>query len=263
MKLFYRTLGEGKPFVILHGLYGASDNWLTVANYFKHSYKVIIPDIRNHGESPHDDEMDFEVMSEDVLEMLNDLAIDKCILMGHSMGGKLAMKFAFDNPDKIEKLIIVDVASKSYLSGYSKHFEFHKNVVSKMNSMNVQTIQSRGEAERKLMEVAKSEKIVRFLLKNLKREKGNGYAWKLNIKSIHRNLHKLIDGVENDQQSLQFSLPTLFIKGEKSDYITTEDKKQIKSVFTNLKFVEIKDTGHWVHAEKTNEFTKEVLSFID
>lgn len=262
MDLFYRRLGKGFPIVILHGLYGASDNWLTIAKQISNNNELIIPDIRNHGQSPHDDDMHFDVMVEDIYKLLKNLKIEKCILLGHSMGGKLAMNFALKYPNKLEKLIVVDVAPRSYMSGYSKHFEFHKKVVSKMNALDLSKISSRKDAEQQLIEVAASERVVRFLLKNLKKEKNGSYKWKLNIAAIYRNLHYLIDGVGGVGNEAVIEIPSLFIKGSLSDYITDNDEKEIGNMFPNLTFRTIDGAGHWVHAEKMDEFVKIVSEFV-
>jgi len=264
MKLYYRSTGSGFPLIILHGLYGASDNWMTIVKHLSANNRIILPDLRNHGESPHDDEMDFDCMTKDILELLADLKIEKYILMGHSMGGKLAMKLAFDHPEKIEKLIVIDVAPKSYLKGYSKHFEIHKNIINVMNSLDLSNISSRKEAENKLLEKINSQRTVSFLLKNLKNKKSGGFEWKINIKSIHRNLYKLIDGFEekNIPEDVIFEKPTLFIKGEKSDYIEDNDMPDIEKKFKNLQFVTIENASHWVHAEQTSKFLDIVSSFI-
>jgi esterase len=262
MELFYRTVGEGQPLVILHGLYGASDNWHTIAGKLSDKFKVVIPDLRNHGQSPHDDEMDFKVMSEDVTGLLDRLNIQKCILLGHSMGGKLAMQIALGHAHRVEKLVVVDVAPRSYLSAYSKHYEFHKQVIGKMKSLDIHRLQSRQEAEEKLMEAAGSIQVVQFLLKNLKSKKEGGYEWKLNMDAIHRSLHKLIDGLGDGQGKVTLQTPALFIKGALSDYIEEGDMAQIKEIFPQSRIETVEGTGHWVHAEKMDAFLEILLNFI-
>jgi len=262
MDLFYRTVGEGFPLLILHGLYGASDNWLTMAGKLEDQFKVIIPDLRNHGQSPHDNEMGFDEMKDDILKLMDKLQIDNCYLLGHSMGGKLSMKISFDNPEKIKKLIVVDVAPKSYLEGYSKHFEFHKNVVGLMNGMDLKKFASRREVEKYMIKTISSERIVKFLLKNLKKKGKGQFEWKLNINTIYRVLHNLIDGINVEDTDGNFDNPTLFIRGLKSDYILDEDIPQIEKWFSNLQFVDIADAGHWVHTEQTEKFIEVLIGFL-
>ena len=265
MDLFCRISGDGFPVIILHGLYGSSDNWITISNKLSKNYKVIVPDLRNHGQSPHDDEMDFKSMTEDISELLKKLSVKECILMGHSMGGKLAMHFAMKYMEMIQKLIVVDVAPKSYMKGYSKHFEFHKNMVNIMSKINVGEISTRSEIENELLKHEISERTVKFLLKNLKKNKNSGFQWKINVPVIHRNLYKLIDGTNEEEDfigNFKFINPALFIKGEKSDYILEEDISLIKNMFSNVTVQRIQDAGHWVHAEKIDEFLSIVTNFI-
>jgi pimeloyl-ACP methyl ester carboxylesterase len=264
MKLFYRKTGSGFPLIILHGLYGSSDNWMTIAKHLAVSNTVILPDLRNHGQSPHDDEMDFNCMTDDILELLLELKIDKFILMGHSMGGKLSLKIASDHPEFVEKLIIVDIAPRSYFTGYSKHFEFHKNIINILLNLHPENFTLRNEAEQVLLEKLPNINLVRFLIKNLRTTTEGGYTWKINIQSIHRNLYKLIDGVdeENDDKPQVFLKPALFIKGEKSDYIEDEDLQEIKKMFPDLRFENVQNAGHWVHAEQPVKFLEIVKKFI-
>ena len=260
MDLFFRTFGEGFPVFVFHGLYGSSDNWQTIGKQLSENHKVIIPDLRNHGRSFHSNEMDFECMSQDVLNLFRIHNIKKSIVMGHSMGGKLAMKMAIDYPDLVEKLIIIDIAPKSYLKGYSKHFEFHKNIINVMNSLDLSKIESRRGAEEIMNQKLSSEKTVRFLLKNLKSDKNQGFIWGLNLKVIHRNLYKLIDDINEGNRS--FNNPTLFIKGENSDYIVYDDQEQIFKIFPKAVINTIEHAGHWVHAEQPGKFLELVKKFI-
>ena len=264
MKLFYRDLGKGQPLVIIHGLYGSSDNWLSVAGYFKDNFRIIIPDVRNHGQSPHSNEMSFRDMANDVYGIIRELEFRNIFLLGHSMGGKIAMWLSFMYPALIKKLVVVDVAPKSYLTEYSKHFEFHKNIILALKELKISDLRSRSEAESILADKIKSERIVRFLLKNLKKNTDNSFRWILNLDSIHRHLFKIIDGFSETDFSFNTPslVPSLFIKGEKSDYLTYEDKNLIAKYYTDFLFVTIPDSGHWVHAEQTGLFAETVKKFI-
>ena len=261
MELYYRAFGKGYPVLVFHGLYGSSDNWQTIGKQLSDKHTVIIPDLRNHGQSFHSDEMDFESMSHDILKLYKKLNLKKCIVMGHSMGGKLAMKLALDHPERVEKLIIIDVAPKSYLKGYSKHYEFHKNVVNIMNSMDLSSIGSRREAEDIMKQRLLSERTVKFLLKNLKSDKKEGFKWRLNMNAIHRNLYKLIDG--NEEEAGSYIDPALFIKGANSDYILENDYELIYKIFPKADIQSIENAGHWVHAEQPEKFLEIIKQFIN
>ncbi|NVO02728.1 MAG: alpha/beta fold hydrolase [Bacteroidetes bacterium] len=253
MKLFYREYGKGQPIIILHGLFGLSDNWVSVANELSLNFKIIVPDLRNHGLSPHSSVMDYESMSQDLTELLEDLKIEDTILIGHSMGGKLAMKFALENSIKVKKLIVVDISPKKY----PPHF---LDVIQAFLSVDFNYANSRLKIDDQLKKVIESEKVRQLMMKNLFWKSKNCLGWKLNIDSIKKNLQNILEAITSKNI---FDKPTLFLKGEFSDYILENDKKDIRLLFSSSKFVEIRNASHWVHSDSKIDFIKSVNLFLE
>ena len=254
MLLNYKKFGEGFPLVILHGLFGSLDNWQTIAKHLAEKFQVYIIDQRNHGKSPHTDEFNYELLSNDLLEFFEQQQISKAHVIGHSMGGKAAMKFALDHTDKVEKLIIVDVAPVTYE-------DRHSDVFAALFAANIHTTKSRDEIEKVLRtKLDNDETTVQFLLKGLSRDKtGEHFEWKFNLESLHKHYGEISQGVVS---STPFMNPTLFIKGQKSSYVNADGYAVIQELFPNNELVEIKGAGHWVHAEKQLEFITEVVKFL-
>ena len=209
MKLYCRQIGEGKPLIILHGLFGMSDNWLTIAKQLADSYHCYILDMRNHGRSPHSPDLNYDDMVEDLFELLTDFGLRKVSLIGHSMGGIVAMKFAFEYPHRVEKLVIADIAPKSYPA-------LHQNILRGLHSIPIDKINSREEANESLKEYISSGKIRQFLLKNLYRKEDNSYAWRINLEAIYNHSSDIGRGISTNQI---YEGQILFLRGEKSDYI--------------------------------------------
>ena len=186
MKLSYRKLGTGQPLIIVHGLYGASDNWLTIAKELANNFEVYIVDQRNHGNSPHADSHTYQDLKEDLLEFMDDQNIEKAILLGHSMGGKTVMIFATDYPERVSSLMVVDIAPKNYskISDYAPQTIDHSCIVKAMLNLDLLAYKNRTEIDTKLKENISSDKVRQFLLKNLKRNENKQFIWKLNIKTI-------------------------------------------------------------------------------
>lgn len=252
MKLFFKKIGEGPPMIILHGLFGSGDNWLTIAKKFSDRYSVYLPDIRNHGQSPHSRNHSYNEMTNDLYQFIQDHQIVNPIIIGHSMGGKIAMNFTIDHPEIPQKIVVVDIAPKMY------HHE-NKSYIESMLAINLDQIKSRDEAEKILTDRIPEKGVRLFLLKNLYRKDDLSFGWRLNLKSIYENL-KLIEGYITDKSS---DINSLFIQGELSKYIQDEDYPLIKKVFPNSKIVKIQRTGHWLHAEKPEEVYQAISDFID
>ncbi len=251
MNLFYREVGEGKPIVILHGLFGSSDNWLSIAKVLSATHKVYSLDQRNHGQSPHDSEFSYDAMANDLKEFLIQHQIEKPIVIGHSMGGKVAMEFAVENQEMLEKLIIVDISPKSY----PVH---HDVILEGLESLPVATLKSRGEADKLLSKYVSEIGTRQFLLKNLART-SEGFAWKINLSVISNNIGIVGQGLE---ENTSFDKPTLFINGRNSGYIKENDAPLIYKHFPKAKLQTIDNAGHWVHAEQPEEFLRVVEEFI-
>jgi esterase len=251
MKLFFRKAGEGSPLVILHGLFGSSDNWFTLSKVFAESFTVYTIDQRNHGQSPHTDDFNYRLLTEDLEEFLIENKIENAIVIGHSMGGKTAMNLAIKNPSLISKLIVVDIAPKSY----PVH---HDQILEGLTAIPLSTLSSRNEADKILSEFVPEADVRQFLLKNLSRNSEGKFEWKINISAIENHIEEIGQGMQYEGA---FTEPTLFIKGAKSNYFKPGDDKLILKLFPAAT-IETLDTGHWVQAEKPQEFTQIVLNFL-
>jgi esterase len=254
MKLFYRHFGEGPPFIILHGLFGQSDNWVTIAHRLAKHYSVYIPDLRNHGQSPHASVHTYPAMAEDLLDLMVQLGISNTILLGHSMGGKTAMTFAFDYPEMIEKLIIVDISPRKY-----PERNIHTQVITQMLSIDLETCKTRSEVEKVLENKLANPRIRMFIMKNLYYRLPGQLDWRLNLEAINHGLDHLFDGVGT---SGSFNKPTLFIKGGNSDYILDQDIPLISQLFPEYTLKTIPGASHWVHADAPEEICSLISTFL-
>ncbi|WP_081208735.1 alpha/beta fold hydrolase [Salegentibacter sediminis] len=253
MKLHSNILGEGTPFLILHGFLGMGDNWKTLGSQFaEEGYQVHLIDQRNHGKSPHSDDFDYEIMANDIVEYCGQHNLSDIILLGHSMGGKAAMLVAAQNPKLVKKLIIVDIAPKYY----APH---HQQILDGLTALEEANLSSRKEAENLLKEFISNKGIRLFLLKNLERESQDKLCLKLNLSVLKANIEKVGEALPEDQK---YPGETLFIRGENSDYITSEDETTIKNQFPEAQIISIPGAGHWVHAENSEAFYEAVLKFL-
>lgn len=253
MKLFYRKFGQGQPLIILHGLFGQCDNWNTLAKQFaENGFEVFVVDLRNHGLSPHSDVWNYHVMSDDVLELINDNELNNVILLGHSMGGKVAMQFAVDHSQFLDKLIVVDIAPKYY----PMH---HQNVLKALQKVDFSTVKNRKEVEEILSEYISDFGTRQFLLKNIYWKTETELAWRFNLKIIIEQIENVGEAQESN---VACDIPTLFIRGENSNYILDEDIKAIQSVFPLSDIATVLGAGHWVHAEKPKDFFDRVMRFL-
>lgn len=251
MELFYREEGKGFPVIILHGLFGMSDNWMTIARRLSENYRCIVVDLRNHGNSPASDVWNYKVMADDLNELAEKLSLDKFHLVGHSMGGKVAMEFVHSFPEKVEKLVVVDIAPKAY----PVH---HQHIIDALYKVDLNVLKSRQDAEELLAKELEDAGTRQFLLKSLARS-ADGFYWKFNLDVISRNIKNI--GEKTDESSVE--TPALFIKGSKSGYITSEDSRPIREQFKNSAIVSIKGSGHWVHAEKPEEFLATLIKYFE
>ncbi len=237
----------------MHGLFGSGDNWRTIAKNLEADYQCIVVDMRNHGRSPHDVEMNFKVMAEDIHELMTVLDIDKTSVIGHSMGGKVAMVFALSYPALVEKLIVADIAPKQY----PPH---HTAVIEAIEAIAPDQLKDRAEAEDILSRyLGPDQSTIQFLMKNLTRLQGAGFEWKANMPVIISSYPRLVEEVKSVSS---FNGPALFISGGKSRYILEEDLIEIRHLFPYARIETIADAGHWVHAEAPDSFTKAVKSFL-
>lgn len=250
MKLNFKKLGEGEPLIILHGLFGMLDNWLTLGKKFAENYTVYIVDQRNHGLSPHSDVWNYKSMSDDLLSFFEEHNIDKAVIIGHSMGGKAAMFFAGEHGKHVKKLIVVDMAPRAFPVQHDK-------ILEALLSVDLENLKSRNQADEALSRYIHDFGTKQFLLKNLSRKENDNtkFEWKFNLPVIARNIHEVGAPISKGA-----NVPTLFIRAAKSDYITTSDEDEIKKLYPFSTVITI-DSGHWVHAEKPEEFYQVVMNF--
>ena len=253
MKLFLRTFGQGQPLIILHGLFGQSDNWNTLARQFsENNLQVFTLDLRNHGLSQWSDEMNYQVMSEDVFEFITDNNLKDAIVLGHSMGGKVAMHLAFNHPNVLDKLIIADIAPKYYPA-------HHQQVFLALQHIDFSLVKTRKDAEAILSNYIDDYGTKQFLLKNIYWKDDTTLAWRFNIKAISENIEKIGEATTSE---IPCEVISLFVRGEKSKYITDDDWKNIQELFPRSILETIIGSGHWVHAEKPKEFFDCVMKFV-
>ncbi|MBW8049837.1 MAG: alpha/beta fold hydrolase [Cytophagales bacterium] len=303
MKLFYRELGNVQPIysaratdrqapnpanwrgyapiIILHGLFGMSDNWLTIGKKLAEKHKVYIPDLRNHGRSPHNEAFNYRVMVDDLVEFIDDLHLPACAeapvptksgsagrqnpnseipnLIGHSLGGKVAMQFAMKYPEKLQKLVVVDIAPKYYQIQ-------HDSILTGLLSLKLSDLKTRRDADTQLAQYVPEFKVRQFLLKNLCRkphktnkDAASRFAWRINLPVISRGIENIGEWLIENKC---FDKPTLFVKGGKSQFIDNRDIDLIKKLFPNSQITTIENAGHWVHADAPEEFLDVINDFL-
>ena len=256
MELNYRQYSEtGVPLLVLHGLFGSLSNWGWHSRQLAEQYAVYGVDLRNHGDSPHSDRLDYQVMAEDVRELIVRLGLKSCCIVGHSMGGKVAMQLALIFPDLVEKLVVIDIAPVSY----PEDADGHMNVLDGMDAVKLDVIKSRAEAEVTLKDYISEEATRKFLLTNLLRNKEGLFEWRLHKGSIRENYVNLRAELI---ATMSFSKPTLFVKGSLSPYIKPEHEAQIQKFFPTASVKLIMNAGHWLHAEKPQALHKILLEFL-
>ena len=251
MKLHYRKLGSGQPLVILHGLFGSSDNWQTLARKLAEDFEVWLVDQRNHGHSGHSDEFSYALMAADLKELFDDHNLTNVLLAGHSMGGKTAMHFAINHPEYLDKLIVVDMGLRAYES-------HHDAILAGLNSVDLSVVKSRGEADRILSSFIEELAVKHFLLKNLYWVEKGQLGWRINIPVLEREMPEILSATPDEV----VDVPTLFIRGEKSNYILDDDFFDIEQHFPRSIIETVEGAGHWVHAENPAEFYRLLIEFI-
>jgi len=253
MQILHSTiLGSGQPLIILHGYFGMSDNWKSLGAEFSKNFEVHLIDQRNHGRSFHAEDFDYELLVEDLYNYIQHYQLEFTILLGHSMGGKVAMQFAVIYPELVDKLIVADISPRFY----TPH---HEDILAALNAVNFSLHNTRKKVEDVLRIYIKEEGVLQFLLKNV--------YWKSKDELDFRfNLHSLMEHNSEVGEALpsfiQFNGETLFLKGETSNYITKDDKPLIEEHFPNSKIVTVKNAGHWLHAENPTQFYEEVINFL-
>lgn len=259
MNLFYRETGQGAPFVILHGLYGSSDNWVPIARLLSDKYHIVLADLRNHGSSPHSATHCYQDMVTDLAWLFHELEIEKAHLLGHSMGGKVAMSFAADYPEKILSLTVADIAPVNYLENPASalQYNFHRKILDALFHLDLSRCNDRKEVEGLLKDDLPETSLRKFMMKNLYRNNEGRLQWKINVPVLRESLEHIISGAgyHNFEDRIPIlNYPVHFIKGEHSGYITDEHQALIRTIYPEARISELPGTTHLLHAEKPEAF---------
>jgi esterase len=252
MELYSRIEGSGFPMVLLHGLLGSSDNWRTVSKRLGQSYKVYSVDLRNHGQSPHGGRMTYPVMADDLRELLERQEISEAHVVGHSLGGKAAMQFAISYPDRVKKLVVIDIAPKAYPPS-------QRSILAALNQLELQSFKSFGEIDAALAPAIPELAIRQFLMKNIARVPNSGFRWRIDIASIGKSYDHLTKAII---PARRYDKPACFVRGGRSDYIQDTDLPSIRAIFPRAELATIAGAGHWLHAEATDEFLRVLIAFV-
>ena len=251
MILHTEITGQGQVIVLIHGLFGSYENLGVIARALAGQWQVVNLDMRNHGRSGWHDSMSYALMAEDVKDTLDHLGLEQVIVLGHSMGGKVAMEFALRYPERVNKLILADI---SPVQNRPRHLE----ILSALDGIDLNNLQSRQQADQQLALSINETGVRQFLLKSLYKE-DEQFRWRFNIKALVVNYPQLL---EAPQSKGPYTGPTLFIKGAESDYLLPEHQSLIQQLFPHSKAKIIMGTGHWLHAEKPVAFAKIVTDFL-
>lgn len=253
-QLNYKQLGEGKHIVLIHGLFGSLENLNMVSKSLSQHYCVTSIDVRNHGSSFHQQDMDYQVLAQDVINLLDKLSIAHCHILGHSMGGKIAMKIALSFPERINKLIVADIAPVEYPA-------HHLTIIEGLQAIDLTQVHKRKDADTQLAKYVTDSGVRQFLLRNIAINELGEFEFKCNLHNIEQGYQQIMQSL-TDQTEQKFNGDTLFIKGANSDYILPEHQNAITQLFPKAKAKIIQGAGHWLHAEKTVAFNKIVVGFL-
>lgn len=252
MQLFHESCGAGPPLIILHGLLGSGENWRSTARWLAGRYRVFTLDLRNHGRSPHQERMDYPAMADDLREFMEQHSLVRAILLGHSMGGKVAMRFSLTWPELVEKLVVVDIAPRPY-------GDRHGQLLGVLTALEPGRFMERGEIDRALASAIPDQALRLFLLKNLVRNGEGGFGWRINLESIVRH-RDAIDGWPETGRNC--TAPTLVVGGEQSDYLRDRDLELIRCYFPASRLVTIAQAGHWPQVEAAAMFRETLRGFL-
>ena len=253
MQLHSKILGEGKPLLVLHGFLGMSDNWKTLGNkYTENGFQVHLIDQRNHGRSFHSDDFNYDILAEDIKNYAQHYELEEAIVLGHSMGGKTAMQLACSCPNLVEKLIVADIAPKFY----PPH---HQDIINGLKSLDFDKITSRSEADKELAKHLSNVGIRQFLLKNLYWVEKGKLGYRFNLEVLAERMEYV---GENIASTAIYEKPTLFLRGDRSEYISPTDYDDIKRHFPKAEIETVSNAGHWLHAENPTEFFEKSIAFL-
>lgn len=251
MELFFREFGQGSPVLILHGLFGFSDNWQTIAKALSDTHLVITPDLRNHGRSPHVSTHSYPEMAEDVRLLMEQHWMFSASVVGHSMGGKVAMQLALSHPEMVNRLVVVDMEP-----GVAE--DNHSSIFHALLDLDLSKMPTRKDIEAYLTDRIPDAGTRQFLLKNVTREDDGRFTWKMNLPVLWRHYADVLAAVSGEP----YTKPALFVRGSRSDYIKDKDIPLIKTLFPNAQIITIEGAGHWVHADKPNELLAVLKDFL-
>ena len=252
MQLHFQSFGNGPPLIILHGLFGSLENWHSISRNLATDFQIFAVDQRNHGRSPHAPEMSYQLMAEDLREFAASQHLASANLLGHSMGGKTAMLFALTFPELVKKLVVVDIAPRAYP-------DHHREILKALSSLDLSSFKSRAEMDSHLATSIPGLAVRQFLLKNVKRDQAGRFYWQMNLAAIKANFARLSEEISTPGS---FDKPTLFIGGERSNYIGGDDLPAIQKLFPRVQYFQIAAAAHWVHAEAPEPFLRKVREFL-
>lgn len=252
VELYSRTRGDGPWLVMLHGLFGSGDNLGGIARILEADYRILLADLRNHGRSPHSESMTYGDMAADVLALMDREGIERAAVFGHSMGGKVAMRMALSAPERVSALIVGDIAPVTY----GPH---HSRILAGMAAVATAAPQDRQGAEAILKDYVDEDGVLSFLMTNWRRLEGGGWGWRVNLDAITARY----DDIAAGEREGQYRGPTMFLRGERSDYIKAEHRERVLALFPQAAVKTIGGAGHWLHAEKPELVARSIRRFIE
>jgi len=246
--------GQGPDLVILHGVFGSGDNWMTIARRLEHRYRVFLPDQRNHGKSFHAEEFGYDLLAEDLRKWMDQRGLVKIHLVGHSMGGKAAMRFAALYPSRLYTLTVVDIAPKAYA------LDHHAQMLAAMQSLNLSACQSRGDLDAALRDDIPELSTRMFVLKNIERDEQGHFRWRIALGPLSRSLSCIGTALPPHPP---MNIPALLVRGENSNYVTKEDWSTFLEYFPHAEFHTVPGAGHWVHADAPEQLLQILTQFLE
>jgi esterase len=252
MQLHCEKSGEGKPLVMLHGLFGSLENLGAISRLLENHFTLYRLDLRNHGRSPHADTMSFADMAEDVREFMDSQSLETTCVFGHSLGGKVSMALACRYPERVEKLVVADIAPVTYPA-------HHNAILDGLANVRLDQVRSRKDADQQLARFVSETPVRQFILKSLERDENGGYRWRLNVPAILRSYDALRLAV---CEGCRYPGPALFIRGENSNYIAERNEMEISAKFPASRIVTVEGAGHWVHADQPQVVANSIVEFL-
>ena len=255
VELAFSSFGEGEPVVILHGLFGSARNWQTIAQRLAERWRVLTPDLRNHGASPWHSDATYPALAADLHRFVGEHAPDGSLVAGHSMGGKAAMALALLHPEQVRALAVMDIAPVTYAHGQG-----HLHYIEAMRALDLGTMGRRGDVDAALADAVPEAPIRQFLLKNLATDEGR-MTWRINLEALSHQMDEIV-GFPADLEQRQYSGSTLFLHGGASDYVRADHHRTIKQMFPAAVITAVEGAGHWLHAEQPAAVAKALTEFL-